>query len=126
MQRVRVSSSGGARRGAGIRAASTATRGIALPGQQAHEADAVFARGLLLSQLRLALGIVFGFAIVVFALGTVISIVPELDLIIVAGVPLSWLLHAYAFYPVIAVFALVYLRAARRNERRYQALQERE
>jgi hypothetical protein len=40
------------------------------------------------------------------------------------GVPLSWLLHAYGFYPIILIFAVVYARGAARNERRYRTLVE--
>ncbi|MEZ3161431.1 DUF4212 domain-containing protein [Microbacterium sp. BWT-B31] len=105
---------------------STATRGIALPGTPAQEADAVFARGLRRAQLRLALGSVVGFIVVVAVLALVTALVPELDRATLWGVPLSWLLHAYGFYPVILVFAVLYVRAAGRNERRYRALRERE
>ena len=60
------------------------------------------------------------------ALTLVITLVPELDRVVVWGVPLSWLLHAFAFYPVIAVFAVLYVRTAARNERRYRQLRDRE
>ena len=85
---------------------AAATRGIALPGSPVDDADAVYARALRRSQLRLALGTVAGF-------------------IVIAGLPLSWILHAFAFYPVIVGFALLYVRGAARNERRYRALEER-
>ena len=102
------------------------TRGIALPGAPADEADAVYSRALHRTQLRLALGTVAGFVVVVVAMTIVLVWVPELDDVAIAGIPLSWLLHAFAFYPVIALFALLYARAATRNEQRYRALQERE
>ncbi|MBN6190967.1 heavy metal transporter [Microbacterium sp. NPDC059771] len=102
------------------------TRGIALPGAPVDEADAVYARALQRSQLRLALGTVAGFVVVVVAMTLAIALVPEIDRVVLWGLPLSWLLQAFAFYPVIVVFALLYLRTAVRNERRYRALRDRE
>ncbi|MDF2561411.1 MAG: heavy metal transporter [Microbacterium sp.] len=105
---------------------STFTRGIALPGAPVDEADAVYARALMRSQLRLALGTVAGFVVVVIALTLAIALIPEIGEILVWGLPLSWLLQAYAFYPIIVVFAVLYVRTAGRNERRYRALRDRE
>ncbi len=102
------------------------TRGIALPGAPVDEADAVFVRALVRSQLRLALGVVAGFVVVVVALALVIALVDDLNQVVIGGVPLPWLLQAYAFYPIIVVFAVIYVRGAVRNERRYRALRERE
>ncbi|WP_243229151.1 heavy metal transporter [Microbacterium sp. CIAB417] len=104
---------------------SAATRGIALPGTAADDADAVYARALRVSQLRLALGTVAGFVVVATALTLVLALVPEIDGIVLAGLPLSWLLHAFAFYPIIVTFGILYARGAARNERRYRALRER-
>jgi cation transport ATPase len=119
-KRVRVTADAPPRR------ASAPTRGIALPGAPVDEADAVYARALQRSQLRLALGTVAGFVLVVLALALAIALIPEVDRILVWQVPLSWLLQAFAFYPVIVVFALLYARTAARNERRYRALRDRE
>ena len=105
---------------------STLTRGIALPGAPVDEVDAVYARALMRSQLRLALGTVAGFVVVVIALTLTIALIPEIGQLLVWGLPLSWLLQAYAFYPIIVVFAVLYVRTAARNERRYRALRDRE
>lgn len=105
---------------------TTLTRGIALPGTPVDEADAVYARALMRSQLRLALGTVAGFVLVVIALTLTIALIPEIGQLLVWGLPLSWLLQAYAFYPIIVVFAVLYVRTAARNERRYRALRDRE
>lgn len=120
-KRVRVSASD-----APPRRSAALTRGIALPGSPVDEADAVYARALMRSQLRLALGTVAGFVLVVVAMALTIALIPEIDEIVLGGVPLSWLLQAFAFYPVIAVFAVLYVRTAARNERRYNALRDRE
>lgn len=119
-RRVRVTADDGLRRVGAV------TRGIAVPHAPVAEADAVYARALRTSQLRLALGAVAGFVIVSVALAIAIAAIPELDRVTLGGVPLSWLLHAFAFYPVIALFAVLYTRGAARNERRYLALRERE
>jgi len=103
-----------------------ATRGIALPGAAVDEAEAVYDRALRRTQLRLALGTVAGFVVVVVALTLAIALIPELDTFAVLGVPASWFAHAFAFYPAIVVFAVLYTRTAARNERRYRALRERE
>ena len=76
------------------------------------------------AQLRLAIGCVAAFLVGAGALAVVIAILPELGDPVVLGVPLSWLAQAYAFYPVILVFALIFVRAAARNERRYRHLAE--
>jgi len=111
---------------AGVTRPGAVTRGIALPGSPVDDDEAVFARALRRSQLRLAIGTLLGFVIVTVSLLAGITLIPELDQIVVVGVPLSWLLQAFAFYPVIAAFALLYVRGANRNERRYRALRERE
>lgn len=101
-----------------------ATRAIALPGQSADEADAVFSRGLVRAQLRLALGCLLGFLVVAGALAGVVFVLPAVWDPVVFGVPASWLLHAYGFYPIVLAFAVLYARGATRNERRYRALAE--
>ena len=124
--RVRVSADdpapGAARAAARPVTRGVPTRGIALPGEPVRDADAVFARGLMRAQLRLAVGILAGFLIVAGALGVALVIVPELGDPVVAGVPLSWLLHAYGFYPIILFFAILFARGAARNEKRYRVL----
>lgn len=117
-QRVRVTASTTGR------VSRPATRGFALPGRVADEAEAVFSRGLVRAQLRLALGCVSAFVVVAVVLTGVIAALPTLGDPVLWAVPLSWLLHAYGFYPVILVFALIYVRAAVRNERRYRQLAE--
>lgn len=98
------------------------TRGFALPGRVADEADAVFSRGLVRAQLRLALACATSFVVMAAALTGVIAALPALGDPVLWVVPLSWLLHAYGFYPLILVFAVIYARAAARNERRYRQL----
>lgn len=98
------------------------TRGIALPGAPVREAGAVFDRSLVRSQLRLAAGCLVGFLLVAGAFTAAILVVSGVDDPVVFGVPLSWLLQAYGYYPLILFFAIVYARGASRNERRYREL----
>lgn len=119
-KRVRVTADLPARRTQAL------TRGIALPGAPVDEADAVYARALMRSQLRLALGTIAGFVVVVLVLALAVALIPGTESITLWGVPLSWLLQAFAFYPVILVFAVLYARTAARNERRFRELRDRE
>lgn len=102
--------------------AAAPTLGIALPGAPVREAEAVFDRSLVHGQLRLALGCVFAFLVVAGAFTAVVFLVAGLHDPVVAGVPLSWLLQAYGYYPIILVFAVLYAMGASRNERRYREL----
>lgn len=101
---------------------STSTSGIALPGSPVHEADTVFLNGLIRAQLRLAAGCLAGFLLVSVVLTLMILLIAHTADPALFGVPLSWLLQAYAYYPIILIFAIVYARGATRNERRYRAL----
>ncbi|KZE89543.1 heavy metal transporter [Microbacterium sp. TNHR37B] len=122
-RRVRVTGSGPETRPV-VRSGSRplAPRG----GEGSDDIDAVYGRALRRTQLRLALGTVAGFVIVTVALTVALAAIPELDHVVILGVPLSWLVHAFAFYPVIFAFAVLYARGAARNEQRYRALRDRE
>lgn len=92
--------------------------------EEPDDAAAHYTRGLVRAQLRLGLACVVSFLAVVALLTVTMSAVPALDAVVVAGVPLPWLVHAYGFYPVIVAFAVVFAVAAAHNERRYRALAE--
>ncbi|GGI44112.1 hypothetical protein BCL57_000298 [Agromyces flavus] len=107
-----------------VRTESIATR----PAGAAHvsEAESLFTRGLMRAQARLALAFVLAFVAVVAGLTFLISQVEALHHVIIAGVPLPWLVQAYGYYPVIVVFAVLYTIAAIRAEHRFRALVEHE
>jgi hypothetical protein len=107
-------------------AASAATRGIALPDAPVREAGAVFVGGLVRSQLRLALGCLLGFLLFAGAFTAAIFVVAHAGDPPVWGVPVSWLMQAYGYYPIVLFFAIVYARGASRNEQRYRALADAE
>src|SRR5690606_36347706 len=101
---------------------AAATSGIALPGAPVHEADTGSLNGLIRAQLRLAAGCLAAFLLVSLALTLLALLTARSADPIRLGVPLAWLLQAYAYYPIILVFAIVSARGATRNERRYRAL----
>ena len=92
----------------------------------AHSRDvgAIYLRTLIRAQLRLAVVCCAGFILALTAAGTLIATVPALQQESLFGVPLAWLLQAYGLYPLIALFAVLYVRAAARNEKRYRLLEE--
>jgi hypothetical protein len=86
----------------------------------------VLVRGLIRTQLALALrlsllvGILFGVQPVLFA------VAPGAARVEVAGLPLPWLLLGVLAYPVVFGLAWAYVRAAERNERHFTELVNRE
>lgn len=88
----------------------------------AEPPEALFTRGLVRSQLRLGLSFLASFVLLLAGLTVLVAVVPGLDRIAIAGVPVPWFVHAYAFYPVAIGHAVVYGIAARRLERRFRSL----
>lgn len=86
----------------------------------------VLVRGLIRTQLALALrlsllvGILFGVQPVLFA------VAPGAARVTVAGLPLPWLLLGGLAYPTVFGIAWAYVRAAERNERHFTELVNRE
>lgn len=87
--------------------------------------DTIYVRSLVKSQLRLAIACAAGFVLLLagFAFSFVLS--PELDALIVMGVPVSWLMLGFGVYPLVIGVAVIYVRAARRNEAGYLSLSDR-
>lgn len=98
------------------------TQGIALPGAPVREADSVFLNDLMRAQLRLAGACLLGFLLMSLMLTGAIMVIANTADPVLFGVPLSWLLQAYAYYPIILFFSIVFARNATRNERRYRVL----
>lgn len=96
------------------------------PGGAAGTADpaAIYLRTLIRAQLRIGIACCLGLVVSMSVAAVVIATTPALHQSYVAGVPWSWVLQAYGMYPLIAVFALVYVRSAARNEARYRSLAE--
>ena len=89
------------------------------------DASAVYLGTLIRAQLRLAITLAIGFAVTLAAASVAIALTPALHATTIFGVPWSWALQAYGMYPIVVLFALVYVRAARRNEQRYRSLEPR-
>lgn len=80
---------------------------------------------LIRAQLRLAITLAIGFSVTLAAASVAIATIAVLQVATVFGVPWSWALQAYGMYPLVVAFALVYVRASRRNEQRYRSLEPR-
>ncbi|MBD3942655.1 DUF485 domain-containing protein [Microbacterium sp. NEAU-LLC] len=92
------------------------------PGERATEPAAVYVRSLIRSQLRLGIVAATGFVVATVAFVLILALVPDLSAAVVFGVPASWLLLGFGLYPLAITVAVLYVRAAARNEARYRAL----
>jgi hypothetical protein len=89
------------------------------------ELGEIYLAALLRSQLRLAVGTILALASTVGSLPVLFWLVPGLTSHRVLGMPVSWVLLAFACYPVLALLAWRYVRAAERNEREFTHVVER-
>jgi hypothetical protein len=83
------------------------------------ELGAVYVRSLVRTQLRLAGGILLLLAAVAGGLPLLFHLAPGLSGRTVLGMPLSWVLLAFAVYPLLLALGWLYLRRAERNERAF-------
>jgi hypothetical protein len=90
----------------------------------AGDVEVIYLRTLVRAQLRLGIVCCLGFAVSITVAAILIATMPGLRETNVAGVPWSWVLQAYGMYPLLALFAALYVHAAGRNEKRYRALGE--
>lgn len=103
---------------AGVPGQVISTQGLSEP----SDIDAEYVRSLIRSQLRLAIVCAVGFVLLLAAYALMFTLAPELDTVHLWGVPLSWLLLGFGVYPIVLAFAVIYVRAATRNEARYRSL----
>ena len=82
----------------------------------------VYVRSLVRSQLRLAVACAAGFAVLLVGFAASFVLMPDLGSLLVLGVPVSWLMLGFGGYPLVIGIAVIYVRAARRNEAGYLAL----
>lgn len=92
-------------------------------GPSTDELGAIYLGTLIRAQLRLGISCAAGFLATITVLAVAIATTAPLHDTLVFGVPWSWALQAYAFYPVVVGFATLYVVAARRNERRFRQLE---
>lgn len=86
------------------------------------ELGAVYMRSLMRSQLRLALGIVAILLLTVGLLPLLFATIAPLRHASIAGIPLGWIVLGAGCYPVLIALAVVYVRRAEGNERRFREL----
>ena len=109
-RRIRVTSP---RTSAARRSAShTGTREI----DEQTRVGEVYMHSLIQSQLRLALALIVGAAVMLGGLPLLFWLVPATRTFSVVGLPLPWLLLGVVVYPVVYVAARVYTRNAERIE----------
>jgi hypothetical protein len=77
----------------------------------------IYMTSLLRAQLRLAGLVIVALAVLVGGLPVVFRLLPGLMSRDVLGMPLSWVLLAFAVYPLLFLLGWLYVRAAERNER---------
>ncbi|KQX04946.1 MULTISPECIES: hypothetical protein [unclassified Leifsonia] len=123
LPRVRVTApqTSASRSAIGAIGPSTGTGSTPAIRQQPSEADRLYVRSLIRSQLRLAVVCALGFIVALAAI-IIVSALPPLAGAAWAGVPLPWLLLGFGAYPVVLVIAVLYRRASRRNESGYSSL----
>ncbi|GAA1702717.1 hypothetical protein GCM10009792_23640 [Microcella alkalica] len=92
------------------------------PSIERTDTATVYVRSLIRSQLRLAIICASGFVVSLGMLWLVLAAAPDLDAIVIAGAPVSWLLLAFGAYPAILAFAVIFVVASRRNEAGYRSL----
>ena len=84
----------------------------------------IFMGSLLREQLRLALATLALLALGVGSLPLVFHLAPDLADVRFAGMPVPWVLLAFAVYPFLFLLAWRYVRVAERNERDFTALMD--
>ncbi|MFM6974615.1 MAG: DUF485 domain-containing protein [Agromyces sp.] len=86
------------------------------------DARSAFFQSLMRSQLRLALACLTGFLGLLTLFVLALNYFPELRSVRLFQVPLASVLLGFGVYPLIITTALIYARAARRNEASYRDL----
>jgi hypothetical protein len=78
---------------------------------------AIYMSSLLRAQLRLAALVLVALLVTLVGLPLVFRLLPRIVEVHVLGMPLSWVLLAFAAYPLMFALGWLYVRAAERNER---------
>lgn len=86
----------------------------------------VYMSSLLRAQGRLAAQVLLAVLVLLGGLPLALALVPEIDDVVVLGMPLSWVLLGFGVYPFLLGLAAFYVRAAERNERDFTDVVERE
>lgn len=85
----------------------------------------IYMSSLLRAQLRLAAAVLAAVAVLVAGLPLLFRLAPGLADTRVLGMPLAWVLLAFAVYPFLLLLGWLYVRTAERNERDFADVVER-
>ena len=107
-----------------VTAPATGTTPAPTQGAGGGDTSTLYVRSLIRSQLRLAIVCAAGFAVLLVAIPIAVAALPQLSGLPVAGVPLGWVALGAGVYPVLLLVAVLFVRAADRNEQRYRSLAE--
>lgn len=105
-----------------VTAPRTPGRRPAAPPPGAGDPSAVYVRSLIRAQLRIAVVAAGAFAALLAAATAALAVVPEVREATLGGIPVVWLVLGVAVYPVVLLVAVLFVRAADRNERHYRSL----
>ncbi|THJ67765.1 DUF485 domain-containing protein [Arthrobacter echini] len=86
------------------------------------EVGELFVASLIRSQLRLAVVVAGGFLVILISIPVLLAVFPDINGVRIATVPVPWLLLGLGIYPLVIGSAVLYVRSATRNERRFQDL----
>ncbi|WP_247828608.1 DUF485 domain-containing protein [Arthrobacter antioxidans] len=86
------------------------------------ELGQLFVASLIRSQLRLALVVAGGFLVILMGIPVLLAVFPDIETMTVLTVPVPWLILGLGVYPLVIGCAVLYVRSASRNERRFQDL----
>ncbi len=115
-RRVRVTAPRTAARATG------ATFPVAREMAEQSEVGQLFVASLIRSQLRLALVVAGGFLVILIGIPVLLAVFPDITGATILTVPIPWLLLGLGIYPLVIGCAVLYVRSASRNERRFQDL----
>jgi hypothetical protein len=85
----------------------------------------LYMSSLLRAQLRLATLVLLTVGVLVGGLPLLFHLAPALVDLTVLGMPLTWVLLAFAVYPFLVLVGWLYVRAAERNEHDFADVVER-
>ncbi|KAA0974732.1 hypothetical protein FQ154_14610 [Paeniglutamicibacter gangotriensis] len=109
--------------GTRVRVSAPAGTILNLPRRTAPDAaDTFYVHSLIRSQLRLAVSVALGFLLLLVGLAVMVFTWPQINDIRLATIPLPWWLLGVGVYPLIMVSALLFNKAAARNEAQYRSI----
>ena len=84
----------------------------------------MYVRSLIRAQLRVAIVSAVSFAVLLAATTVALTYFSDIRMATVGDIPVVWLVLGAGVYPLVLVVAILFVRAADRNEKRYRSLAE--